>query len=71
MTVVFGKSIFTCPVDGRQVILNQDCIGCEKFKFWGVKGARPYVACDVELPEQKEVPKEKTKTEGLSGLERW
>lgn len=43
--MVVGKAVFKCPMDGREVVLHRDCTRCERFRHWGMNGARPYVSC--------------------------
>ena len=43
--MVVGKAVFKCPRDGREVVLDRDCVNCGRFSHWGFKGSKPYVSC--------------------------
>jgi len=48
IAMLMGKAVFKCPKTDRDVTLHQDCINCNDFGYWGIKGARPYISCKAE-----------------------
>ena len=46
MPVLIGKAVFKCPKTGKEVVLHEDCINCEGFRHWGIKGSKPFICCE-------------------------
>jgi len=63
--MLLGKAVFRCPIDDKEVTLDENCINCKHFNCWGTRGSKPYVSCSYK---KKPEPEEKT---GIGGLKRW
>jgi len=47
MGIIVAKIRVKCPIDGKEVLVNEQCVTCPKYKHLGLHGSKAVISCKL------------------------